>query len=36
MFEEIKSEYVHKYDVLRTIVFELIHLPEDATFCENK
>ena len=25
MFEEINSEYVHKYDVLRTIVFELIH-----------
>ncbi len=26
MFEEIKSEYVHKYDVLRNIVFELLHL----------
>lgn len=25
MFEEIKSDYVHKYDVLRTIIFELIH-----------
>jgi AraC-like DNA-binding protein len=25
MFEEINSEYVHKYDVLRTLVFELIH-----------
>lgn len=25
MFEEINSEYIHKYDVLRTIVFELIH-----------
>lgn len=25
MFEEINSDYVHKYDVLRTIVLELIH-----------
>jgi AraC-like DNA-binding protein len=25
MFEEINSGYAHKYDVLRTIVFELIH-----------
>jgi len=25
MFEEINSEYKHKYDLLRTIVFELIH-----------
>ena len=25
MFEEINSEYIHKYDVLRTMVFELIH-----------
>lgn len=25
MFEEINSDYIHKYDVLRTIVFELIH-----------
>jgi AraC-like DNA-binding protein len=25
MFEEISSEYIHKYDVLRTIIFELIH-----------
>jgi len=25
IFEEINSEYVHKYDVLRTIVLELIH-----------
>jgi AraC-like DNA-binding protein len=25
MFEEINSDYMHKYDVLRTIVFELIH-----------
>jgi AraC-like DNA-binding protein len=25
MFEEIKSDYLHKYDVLRTLVFELIH-----------
>jgi AraC family transcriptional activator of pobA len=25
MFEEINSEYTHKYDVLRTLVFELIH-----------
>jgi AraC family transcriptional activator of pobA len=26
MFEEINSEYVHKYDVLRNLVFELLHL----------
>lgn len=25
MFEEINSEYVHKYDVLRNVVFELLH-----------
>lgn len=25
MFREINSDYVHKYDVLRTLVFELIH-----------
>jgi AraC family transcriptional regulator, transcriptional activator of pobA len=25
MFEEINSDYEHKYDVLRTLVFELIH-----------
>lgn len=25
MFEEINSEYIHKYDVLRNLVFELIH-----------
>ncbi|MGW8317291.1 MAG: helix-turn-helix domain-containing protein, partial [Bacteroidales bacterium] len=25
MFEEINSEYIHKYDVLRNIVFELLH-----------
>jgi len=25
MFEEINSDYVHKYDVLRNLVFELIH-----------
>ncbi len=25
MFEEINSDYIHKYDALRTIVFELIH-----------
>jgi len=25
MFEEIQSDYVHKYDVLRNLVFELIH-----------
>lgn len=25
MFEEIKSDYIHKYDVLRNLVFELIH-----------
>lgn len=26
MFEEIQSEYVHKYDVLRNLVFELLHI----------
>jgi AraC-like DNA-binding protein len=25
MFEEIKSDYTYKYDVLRNLVFELIH-----------
>jgi AraC family transcriptional activator of pobA len=25
MFEEIDSDYVHKYDVLRNLVFELLH-----------
>lgn len=25
MFEEINSEYIYKYDVLRTLVFELMH-----------
>jgi len=25
MFEEINSDYIHKYDVIRTIVFELLH-----------
>ncbi|MBP6828286.1 MAG: helix-turn-helix transcriptional regulator [Saprospiraceae bacterium] len=25
MFEEINSDYLHKYDVLRTLVFELLH-----------
>ena len=25
MFDEINSDYVHKYDVLRNLVFELIH-----------
>jgi AraC-like DNA-binding protein len=25
MFEEIASDYIHKYDVLRTLVFELLH-----------
>jgi len=26
IFEEINSEYVHKYDVLRNLVFELLHI----------
>ena len=26
IFEEINADYIHKYDVLRTLVFELIHL----------
>ena len=25
MFAEINSDYIHKYDVLRTIVFEIVH-----------
>ncbi len=25
MFEEIQSDYIHKYDVLRSLVFELLH-----------
>ncbi len=25
MFQEINSDYIHKYDVLRTLVFELLH-----------
>jgi AraC family transcriptional regulator, transcriptional activator of pobA len=25
MFDEINSEYIHKYDVLRNLVFELLH-----------
>lgn len=25
MFEEITSDYIHKYDVLRNLVFELLH-----------
>lgn len=28
MFEEINSDYKHKYDVLRTLVFELIHFAQ--------
>jgi AraC family transcriptional activator of pobA len=26
MFEELKSDYVHKYDVLRNLVFEILHI----------
>lgn len=26
MFEEINSDYIHKYDVLRNLVFELLHI----------
>ena len=40
MFEEIESNYVHKYDILRTIVFELIHLilkiKPTSNFANNK
>ncbi|SEW28874.1 AraC-type DNA-binding protein [Chitinophaga sp. YR573] len=25
MFEELNSDYIHKYDLLRTIVYELVH-----------
>ena len=28
MFEEINSDYVHKYDMLRTVIFELIHFAQ--------
>ncbi len=38
MFEEINSDYEHKYDVLRTLVLELIHfaLKMDTTAKVNK
>jgi AraC family transcriptional activator of pobA len=26
MFEEINSDYIHKYDILRMLVFELLHI----------
>lgn len=40
MFKEIKSDYVYKYDVLRTLVFELVHLalkmqPADTSIYAN-
>lgn len=39
MFEEINSDYVHKYDVLRNLVFELLHFAmkmEPATLLEKQ
>jgi AraC family transcriptional regulator, transcriptional activator of pobA len=39
MFKEIKSDYVHKYDVIRTLVFELLHFAmkmEPDTFSEKR
>ena len=39
MFEEINSEYVYKYDVLRNLVFELLHFAmktEPSASIENK
>ena len=39
MFEEINSAYVHKYDVLRNLVFELLHFAmkmEPATLLEKQ
>ena len=35
MFEEIRSDYVHKYDVLRTLVFELLHFAMKMQPSEN-
>ncbi|MFI0490589.1 helix-turn-helix domain-containing protein [Flavobacterium sp.] len=39
MFEEINSQYVYKYDVLRNLVFEILHFAmkmEPSTSIENK
>lgn len=39
MFEEIKSDYVHKYDVLRNLVYELLHFGmkiQPSTISEKK
>jgi len=39
MFEEIQSDYIHKYDVLRNLVFELLHFAmkiEPATNSEKQ
>lgn len=38
MFEEIASEYIHKYDVLRNLVFELLHvaMKMESTTCREK
>lgn len=35
MFQEIDSEYVHKYDVLRNLVFELLHFAMKTQPSEN-
>lgn len=35
MFEEIKSDYQHKYDVLRNLVFELLHFALKIKPAEN-
>ena len=39
MFDEIKSDYVHRYDVLRNLVFELLHFAmkiQPAVVSENQ
>ncbi len=35
MFEEINSEYIHKYDVLRNLVFDLLHFAMKLEPMEN-
>jgi AraC family transcriptional activator of pobA len=35
MFEEINSDYIHKYDVLRTIIFEIVHFALKMAPSEN-
>lgn len=35
MFDEINSDYVHKYDVIRTIVYEMVHFALKMQPAEN-